>query len=337
MRFDETTCKKTGPKIEPAGTFRNGASTARQEYRSLYGVNFVLGQMLIRLRPWPEQFVSLPIGLAVYVKESKARELGLAYRRRSELARSMLDRLCGTLAPHRDIRSVQDGNYATQYFLRDLPEQVDVISRLPKNSPLYGRPVPKPTGQPGPQPTKGPRLGTARDFAEQEHAWQAHPCEEGAEVRLLRGMWPTVLPGRMLQVVLVRRGHLRHHKSKRQRQRWLEAFFTTDLRLSLEQILREYRGRWTIEILIHEARESYGLGQDRCRKYRRIVSVNAFRLFIGAAEVLFFAHEVDSAQAMDLRQYRPWYRQKEAPSLFDIHWAVREHLYGEGIYPKVGF
>lgn len=343
LRFDETTCKKTGPRIEPAGYYRNGAGSARQEYRTLYGVNFVVGQLLIRLRPWPDEFVSLPIGLAVYLKEAKARELGRPYRRRSELARAMLDRLCGTISAQRPVVSVQDGGYATRYFLRDLPGQVEVVGRLPRNSPLYGLPTPKPPGQPGPQAKKGKRLGTALDFAEDGEAdgsisqWRPHPNEPGVEVCLLQGIWHSVLPGVPVQVVLVRRKQLRYHASKRKRQRWLEAFFTTALRLSLEEILQEYQGRWTIEILLHEARESYGLGRDRCRSYRKIVGINSFRLIIGAAEVLYVAHAVEEAEAMDLRRYRSWYRTKQGPSLFDIRWAVREHLYREGIFPKVGF
>ena len=107
--------------------------------------------------------------------------------------------------------------------------------------------------------------------------------------------------------------------------------------MSLEEILAEYRARWSIEILLHEARESYGLGKDRCRSYRKIVGINSFRLLLGAAEVLHFAHAVEETEAMDLRRYRSWYRMKQGPSLFDIRWAVREHLYQEGIYPKVGF
>jgi hypothetical protein len=293
--------------------------------------------VLIRLRPWPSAFVSVPIGLAVYVKQDNADALGRPYRRRSELARQMLDRLCGAVSPGRKVLSVQDGNYATRYFLQGLPDAVTIVARLPRNSPLYDEPAPKPAGTPGPPAKKGRRLGTALDFAEADTGWCAHPSEAGAEVRLVRGLWHSVLPGQMLQVVLVRRAHLRHHRSKRRRQRWLEAFFTTALELTLEEILAEYRGRWTIEILIHEARESFGLGQDRCRRYVRIEAINAFRLLIGAAEVLFFAAQVDEAEAMDLRRYRSWYRQKTAPSLFDIHWAVREHLYGAGIYPKVGF
>ena len=337
VRFDATISKKSGRTIDGAEAYRNGAGSARQEYRTLWGLNFIVGEMLIRLAPWPEAFISVPIGLALYLKEDNAERLGVPYRRRSELAREMLDRLCGVVSPTRRVLSVQDGDYSTQYFLRDLPKQAHVVGRLPKNSPLYEVPLPKAAGRPGPQASKGPRLGTAETLAEQDQRWQAHPEEAGAEVRLVEGIWHSVLPGVVLRVVLVRRVALKQAPSKKQRQRWVEAFFTTDLSLSLEAILGEYQGRWSVEITIWQARQSFGLGQDRCRRYRRIVGINALRMVLVAAQVLWFAEQVDQVSSMDLRQYRPWYVQKQQPSLHDIAWACRERLYREGIFPKVGF
>ena len=336
-RFDATTSKKTGRRIDGASAYRNGAGSARQEYRTLWGLNFVVGEMLIRLQPWPEHYISVPIGLALYLKPDKAERLGVAYRRRSELAREMLERLCGLVQPTRRVLSVQDGDFSTQHFLQGLPARVDVVGRLPKNSPLYHLPEPKAEGRPGPQAKKGPRLGTAQTLAEQDQGWLPHPEEAGAEVCLVAGLWQSVLPGVIVRVVLVRRKALRDAASKKKRQRWLEAFFTTARSLSLEQILWEYQGRWSVEITIWQARQSLGLGQDRCRRYRRIVGINAFRLLVAAAQVLWFAEEVSSVRSMDLVRYRPWYVQKQAPSLHDIVWACREHLHREGIIPKVGF
>ena len=337
VRFDATTSKKTGRSIDGTSAYRNGAGSARQEYRTLWGLNFVVGEMLIRLRPWPEHWISVPIGLALYVKEDQAERLGVAYRRRSELAREMLKRLCGVISPARRVLSVQDGEFSTQHFLRGLPKQVDVVGRLPKNSPLYGLPEAKAAGTPGPQAQKGRRLGTAETLAEEDQGWQRHPEEPGAEVCMVEGLWQSVMPGVVLRVILVRRKALRHAASKKKRRRWLEAFFTTDRSLRWEAGLREYQGRWSVEITIWQARQSLGLGQDRCRRYRRIVGINAFRLVIAAAEVLWFAEEVSSVRSMSLVEYRPWYGQKQAPSLDDIVWACREQLHAEGITPKVGF
>lgn len=85
VRVDETVCKKSGEEVEPADTYRNGAGTARQEYRTLWGICFAEVEMRVRLPGWPEDFVSVPIGLEVYLKKEKAEKLGQKYVRRSRL------------------------------------------------------------------------------------------------------------------------------------------------------------------------------------------------------------------------------------------------------------
>jgi hypothetical protein len=331
VRFDATTSKKTGRKIEGASTYRNGAGTARQEYRRLFGLNFVLGEMRIRLHRWPEACVSVPIGIKLYLKKGVAQQLERPYYSRSELARQMLDGLCRLVGPERMVLSVQDGDYATKQFLRKLPKNACIVGRLPIDSPLYGRPVPKKPGQPGAPAKKGLRLGNAKELAEAagRDRWQAHPEEEGAEVLVVEGFWHSVMPGVWLRVVILRRGQATKQKKH------LEAFFTSLLVLEMADVLREYRARWSVEILIREAREHYGLGQDRCRRFERIVGVNGFRLLIGASQVLWFAREVEQHQVA-LCPYQPWYLQKQQPSLHDIVWAVRERLWAEGITPRVG-
>lgn len=334
VRFDDTTSKKSGRTIEGASSYRNGAGTARQEYRTLFGLNFIVGEMRIRLALWPEGFVSVPIGLALYLKKHEAQRLNQPYRTRSELAREMLDRLCRLVGPERTVLSVQDGDYATKKFLRGLPKHAQVVGRLPISSPLYARAEPKRPGTPGVQAKIGPRLGNAKELAEAaaEQNWQAHPEEDGAQVLVVEGYWHTVMPGVWLRVVIVRRPEAQVTKQKKA----LEAFFTSLLRLEMKQILAEYRARWSVEILIREAREHYGLGQDRCRRYERIVGVNGFRMVVGAAQVLWFARELEQ-QPVELAPHQPWYRQKEQPSLHDILWAARERLLLEGITPTVGF
>jgi hypothetical protein len=327
LRFDDTTRKKSGRKIEGVSTYRNGAGTARQEYRTLFGLNFVLGEMRIELSG--EHVVSVPIGLKLYLKEAQALELGQPYQTRSELARTMLDQVCRLL--NRPVLSVQDGEYSTKKFLQNLPENAHVVGRLPIDSVLYGAIAARPPGRRGRRPKKGPRLGNAKELAEAAATWQPHPTDPAAEMITVEGYWHSVLPGCWLRVVIVRRPPEQVTRQKKP----LEAFFTTSLALEAEQMLSEQRGRWSVEILIREANEHYGLGRDRCRKYERIVGVNGFRMLIGAAQVLWFAREVK--QPLAAHRYQPWYLQKEHPSLHDICWAVRERLMLEGIIPTVGF
>ena len=194
----------SGRHIEGLARYRNGAGSARQEYRTLRGLNFVLGVMRVPLPRWPGHAVTVPIGLALYLKEAQAQPLGLPYRSRSALARSMLDVVAAQL-PGRPIRALADGGYATKEFLRDLPASVAVLCRFPITSKLYALPAP-PTGtRRGRPPKKGPLLGTPKTLVRQGAGWQPHPTEAGAEVQGWVGLWHTVLPGRLVQVVVVRR------------------------------------------------------------------------------------------------------------------------------------
>ena len=130
-----------------------------------------------------------------------------------------------------------------------MPKNAEVVGRLPIDSPLDGLAEPKPPGQPGPQAKKGPRLGNAQELAEAAapEAWQAHPEEEGAEVLVVEGLWHSVMPGVLLRVVIVRR------EKATKRKKVIEAFFTSLGTLSAEQILQEYRARWSIEIFFRRA------------------------------------------------------------------------------------
>jgi hypothetical protein len=61
------------------------------------------------------------------------------------------------------------------------------------------------------------------------------------------------------------------------------AFFTTALSRSLEAILAADGDRWAVEIAIRDGPALYGLGQDQCRTWRRIVGAHTFRLAMAAA------------------------------------------------------
>ena len=144
-----------------------------------------------------------------------------------------------------------------------------------------------------------------------------------------------MLPGRLVQVVVLRRQGKPTTTQRGQRKPppAIEAFFTTDLTLSADEIVREYGHRWAVEITIRDSNAFAGLGQDQCRKRQRIVGANTLRLVLAAARTLWFIAHVDRGTGVPLCRYRPWYRQKAAPSQLDVAEACREALYAAGIFP----
>jgi hypothetical protein len=338
IEVDDSTKKKAGTQIEGVAYYRNGAGSARQEYRTLRGLNFVWGIMRVPLPLWPQYSLSVPIGLSLYLKEEGARKLKLPYRSRSALAREIVDFVAAQL-PERQIRVLGDGGYATKECLRQLPATVHVISRLLLTGKLYARPLPPAGPRRGCPPKKGPLLGSPKTLARKRYGWQPHPTEAGALIQAWEGLWHSVLPGRPVRVVVVRRPTPPRARKPgpRKPRPPVEAFFTTDLTLSPEEILRYYRERWAIEITLRDSNAFTGFGQDQCRKVTRVVGANTLRLVLAAARTLWFLEQSSRAATLDLQRYRPWYRQKCAPSQLDVVWACHEALHEAGVFPLPRF
>jgi len=334
---DDHTAKKSGRHIEGRDRYRNGAGSARQEYRVLEGINLVLAIRRMPLTMWPGHSLSLPIGLERSLKEPLADTLGVPYRSRSQLARRIVD-LAAEQLPERRLHVVGDGDFATRAFLRQLPPTVEVTARFLITAKLY-QPAPAVTHKRRGAPRKkGDLIGSANTLATSQSGWQPHPHEAGALVQSWCGMWHSVLPGRLIRVVVVRRPHLeqataRKGKKPFGRHKPLEAFFSTDFSLSFDAILASYQDRWAIEIEIRDARAFYGLAQDQCRKLTHLVGANTFRLLMAAARTLWFIAQSERQGGVELRRFRPWYWHKVAPSQLDVAWACREALGEAGIFP----
>src|SRR5439155_4774812 len=176
VRLDDATMKKTGRHIQGAAHDRNGAGTARQEYRTLWGINLVWAIMRIPLQCWPGHHLSLPIGLELSLKATLANKLKVPYRSRSALARRIVDQVAAEL-PTRAIRVATDGGYATQAFLRDLPPNVEVVGRFLLTGKLSQPPPPRVKGQRGAPRKKGDVIGSPKTLATPSPAWHPHPQE----------------------------------------------------------------------------------------------------------------------------------------------------------------
>jgi hypothetical protein len=334
LHVEDSTKKKAGRQIEGVGHYRNGAGTARQEYRTVRGLNFVWGQMRVPVPGGPGQPVSIPLGVSRYLQAEQARKVGVPSQTRSALAREIVACVAAEL-PTRRIRVVGDGGYATKDTLQQLPATVEVVSRRLITGKLYALPPLPTTPRRGCPPKKGPLLGSPKTLARNRSGWRSPPTEAGTLGQAWTGLWQSVLPGRLSQVVVVRRPQQRRPRPPGQRKPLppVEAFFTTDLTLSLDAILAQYRERWAVEITIRDSNALAGFGQDQCRRRERVVGANTFRLVLAAARTLWFVETTARTTPLPLQRYRPWYRQKSAPSQLDIVWTWRDALQTAGVFP----
>ena len=293
--------------------------------------------MRLPFQRWPGHHLSLPSGLERSLKEDRATTLKVPYRSRSTLGRRIIYHVAAVL-PTRHVRVAADGGYATKAFLRDLPANVHVVGRLLLTAKLYEPPAARVKGHRGAPRKKGQLIGSPKTLAVPSEAWHPHPHEAGAVIQSWVGIWHSVLPGRLIRVVVVWRPHRGDAKEANGpkafgRLKPLEAFFSTDVSLSAPALLETYEDRWAIEIDIRDGHAYYGVAQDQCRKVARIVGVNTLRLLMAAARTLWFIDTSEQQPNVSLQRFRPWYRHKVAPSQGDVMWACREVLYEAGIFP----
>ena len=297
-------------------------------------VHCVLGIMRIPLQRWPGHHLRVPVGGERSLKAPQAHTLHVPYRSRSQLARDLLDCVAQQL-PGRSIRSRTDGGSATKDDVRQWPEAVHAGGRFPISAKRYKLP-PTPMQKRRGAPRKtGALIGTPKTLVQTSKGWSPPPSEAGAAIQAWGGLWHTVLPGRLVRVVVLRREATPPSKRSDQRKPPppLEAVFTTDLPLRPQDIFAASRARWAVDIAIRDANACDGLGQEPCRQRHRIRGANTLRLVLAAARPLWFIDRVAHGTAVYRCRYRPWDRQNVAPRQLDVGWACREALHAAGIFP----
>ena len=252
------------------------------------------------------------------------------------LAREIIDFVAAEL-PLRSLRVVGDGGYATKEYLRDRPSSVEVVSRMLITGKLYEPPAlleetaAGPSSQerraPGRAPDLGPQTaGLAATSGPKRARWSKRG--RGCGMRCSRAAcckWSSSVAQPL--AASASRG------SGKPLPR-IEAFFTTDLSLSLATILEQYRDRWAVEITLRDSYAFDGVGHDQCRKVERIVGANTLRGGPGGSPyVVVSGVRTAGGGGLSLTRYRPWYRRKCTPSQRDIVWTCREALAEAGVFP----
>ena len=271
-------------------------------------------------------------------KEEPAPQLNVPSPSRSALARALGDCVAAHL-PARPLRVLGAGGSAPQDSRHQVPAPVSVGGRRLSTGQLSARP-PQPRGpRRGGPPQTGPVVGSPQTVARNRRGGQPQPTAAGTLRHAGPGLWPTVGPGRVLRVGVVRRPTpLRPRPPRRRKPRPpLEAFFTTELPLSPATGLAQARDRGAVAIPSRASQACAGFGPDPCRKRERVVGAHTLRLRRAAARTLGFVDQTRRAVPFALQRARPWYRQQCAPSQRDLVWACREALQEAGVFPILRF
>ena len=316
---DDTVQAKSGKKISGAANWRNACGSTRQQYRFLWGHNWVI--LALAVAVWGKTY-SLPICLRLYRKRADCERLGRPYRTRSQLLLEMVQATSQALSG-RDLVLLTDGHYATKHLLGGLPKSVTAISRLRKDAALWRTAPAQADGAIGRPRKRGRRLPRPEQIAGDGR----RPWKETAHARQLKtlvALWYRVRGTQPVRVVIV------EQKNPREPYAYL---LCTDPEWSADRIVSTYAARWTIEITIRDAKQFAGFGDAQCRKGLAVERQAAFTLGMMSLVMGWYLGEGHRTGPL---LKRPWYRGKTHPSFQDMLAHARRCSWRQIVFARSG-
>jgi hypothetical protein len=323
--IDETAQKKTGAKIYGAGMVYDNRPQSKKGRELEWGLTWVVASVLVRVPLWKGHVFAVPVLARLYRRKPLCRQGRVRFKTKGQLALEMIEKLCEWL-PGRRIVLLVDGNYADHHLMLRLPKSVQVVSRVRYDAALWA-PRPKRAGRIGRPRLHGRKLPRPVErVARHPQDWRPILLPNGRhyEVQTWTALWWKVFGKRPIRIVATRRPGSRRRP---------EFFYTTDLTLSLKQILTYYTDRWQIECLFHEVKERLGFEEPQCRTERAVERTTPFLLWTAGITQAWFLMQ----NRTDLIGWRPrWWskgRKKNAPPSFsEMLAAMRRELLRGGLF-----
>jgi hypothetical protein len=323
LALDDTPTKRYGPHVEGAGVHHNPTpGPAGSPY--VYGHVFVVLALLVGHPAWG--VVALPLLARLYVRKKDLPGIDLKhrppFRTKLELAIELLRWArpwLGLLGL--PIWVVVDGAYANAAFLKPaMSLGMTVVSRLRKDAALRTVPAPRPTGQRGRPRTYGPDVIDLAKRAGQRRGWSSDTFELYGEkvVKKYKTFLATWRPaGGVIRVVLVD-----------EPTGW-RAYFCTDTKASVADILGMVADRFSLEITFRECKQVVGAGQQQVRFIW--ANIGAFHLCLWTFTMTeAWAWNRKNEDLVD-RSASPWDKASRRPSHADKRRAWRRELLGAEI------
>jgi hypothetical protein len=259
---DDTLCTHKGPKVFGLGCHLDPVRSTRRVRLFAFGHVWVTLAVLVRVpltaRPW-----AIPVLFRLYRTGSSSTAAGIPHRKKTQLARDMVDRLLSWLPPSQHVALAGDLAYSKDTVLRGLLPRVvftgcmrdDAALSRPRErkclSRTTGRPLTKDIALPCP----------ARVASNAAVPWTAVSADVWGrtrrfEVKHYLARWYRAAGKQMLSVVIVRtpRGKVPFRVN-----------FSTEASRAPADVIADSYGRWAIEVLFRDRKQMLGFSSSRAR------------------------------------------------------------------------
>jgi hypothetical protein len=260
----------------------------------------------------------------LYLNRAAAERARRAYKKRSELAVELLDRLCKA-HPKRRFHALADSAYGGETVLGYLPRNCDLTSRMPLNTRLHALPPARAPGTNCRPRKRGERLPSPDQMrAERGRRVTLALYGRHDRVRLVETIACCYrVPGRLLKIVLV---------EPLVGGRPVQAFYSTQTEQTAEQVLSEYAGRWSIEETFFGSKTFLGFEEPQGWSRRAVLRTAPIAMLLYSLIVAWFAHV---GHTLYRPLVRPWYRTKTRPSFADMLTTLKRACLREAVSARL--
>jgi hypothetical protein len=312
LAVDDTLARKRGLKMFGTGMHHDPLLSSRGKTITNWGHSWVVLGVIVTFPLWPDRSFCLPILFRLYLNHQRAEKERRQHRTRPELAVELIQLLCRH-AKSRQFHVVADSAYGGQSVLGCLPENCQLTSRLTLKARLYDAPPQWRPGTHGRPRKRGQRLPTPEAMLKERarrmvlsiygREEQARVCD--AEARVY------AVPEKPLRIVAVEA--LRGGRGR-------EAFYSTCVTATAEQILTWYAQRWAIEVAFHDSKQYLGFEEPQGWTRNAVERTAPMAMILYSLIVLWFVRE-------GYRHYHlttfPWYPSKARASFRDMLLTLR--------------
>jgi len=316
--------RRKGKKIKKKGCYRDAVRSSRKKVVHCFGLKWVSVMLVVKL-PWSTRSWALPVITALASSKEYNKANNLRHKTTVDWALQMIT-LIRRWLPDRMIVLVGDGGYAAVKLALccfGLPVPVILISRLRLDAALYDPPPPVKPGKRGKKPKKGKK----------QHSLQQRIDDPSTEWSTIRTRWYD----RKMRTLQMFSGVSLWYRSGFDpvQIKWVvirdpngklrtEAFFSTNIKIAAQQILRWYILRWNIEVTFEELRAHLGVETQRQWSDLAIERTTPV-LFSVFSMVVLMANRIIKDGEVPIQQYG-WYK-KSAATFSDVIAVVRRQIW----------
>jgi hypothetical protein len=318
--LDDTIAPKKGPHVFGLGTHLDAVRSTRAHRVFVFGHCWVVLAVLVRV-PFSSRTWALPVLFRLYRNVKDCEKRGAAYKKKTELARDMLD-VFVVWADGFRIELTADVAYCNDTVCRGLPENVLLFGAMRPDAVLTDAP-PSRLSQGGGRPRKrGALLRKPEKLARDGRTpWatttaRLYGRETTVRYKTMVAQWYRATGTRMLRIVVAdcTTGRLP-----------IRVFFSTDATVDVRTVLETYAGRWGIEVFFRDAKQLLGFADSQARKENAVRRVAPAVGLLYTTLVLWFAEGIH-ATSIAVPPVRPWYRHKQGLAFTDVLRAAQRVL-----------